>query len=119
MGLCFTKKILVIDDEKYALELIEIFLQDEVFEVITVNTEYEAWKKFELEEPDLVIMDIQMPGTDTLGLLKDKKHMLPVITHTGFDYHHELADWKNETDAFVVKKSDLGELINQVKRLIA
>jgi DNA-binding response OmpR family regulator len=72
---------LVIDDEKYVLELIEIYLQDEGFEALTVHTEQEAMKKFEQEEPDLVIMDIHMPGTDTLGLLrtiKGKRHMLPV-----------------------------------------
>jgi len=112
---------LVIDDEKYALELIEICLRDEGFEVLSVHTEQEAIKKFEQEDPDLVIMDIQMPGTDTLGLLrkiKEKRHMLPVITHTGFDYRPELADWEKETEAFVVKSSDLNELINQVKKLI-
>jgi hypothetical protein len=42
-----------------------------------------------------------------------------VITHTGFDYHPELADWKNESDAFIVKSSDLDELISQVKKLLA
>ena len=103
------------------MELIEIYLRDEGFEALTVHTEQEAIKKLEQEAPDLVIMDIQMPGTDTLGLLrkiKEKRHMLPVITHTGFDYRPELADWKKETDAFVVKSSDLNELINQVKKLL-
>ena len=101
--------------------MIEIYLQDEGFETLTVHTEQEAMKKFEQEEPDLVIMDIHMPGTDTFGLLrtiKEKRHMLPVITHTGFDYRPELADWKNETDAFVVKSSDLDELISQVKNYL-
>jgi DNA-binding response OmpR family regulator len=50
---------LVIDDEKYALELIEIYLQDEGFEVLTVQTEQEALKKFEQEISDVVIMDIR------------------------------------------------------------
>ena len=104
------------------MELIDIYLRDEGFDVLTAYTEQAAIKKFEQEDPDLVIMDIQMPATDTLGLLrkiKEKRHMLPVITHTGFDYRPELADWKNETDAFVVKSSDLDELINQVKKLLA
>jgi hypothetical protein len=35
----------------------------------------------------------------------------------GFDYRPELVDWKNETNAFVVKSSDLEELIKQVKQL--
>ena len=112
------KKILVIDDEKYALELIETCLMDEGFEVFTAFTEQEAIEKFEHENPDLLIVDIQMPGTDTLGLLrklKEKKQMLPVITHTGFDYRPELSDWKKETNAFVVKSFDLDGLIGQVK----
>lgn len=109
---------MVIDDEKYALELIEIYLRDEGFEVLTACTEQAAIKKLDPEGPDLVIMDIQMPGTDTLGLLrklKEKKQMLPVITHTGFDYRPELSDWKKETNAFVVKSFDLDGLIGQVK----
>jgi DNA-binding response OmpR family regulator len=112
---------LVIDDEKNAVALMEIYLRDEGFEALTAQTEQEAIKKFEQENPDLVIIDIQMPGIDTLGLLrqiKEKKRMLPVITHTGFDYQSKLADWKNETDAFVVKSFDLGELIKQVKKLL-
>ena len=116
------KKILVIDDEKYALELIAECLKDERFEALTAVTEQEAVKRYEQENPDLVIMDIHMPGTDTLGLvrkIKEKNRMLPVITHTGFDYQSELADWKNETDAFVVKSYDLVELINQVKKLLS
>jgi len=103
------------------LELIDIYLRDEGFAVLTVYTEQEAIKKFEQEDPDLIIMDIQMPGTDTLGLLrkiKEKRHMLPVITHTVFDYHPELTDWKNESDAFIVKSSDLDELISQVKNYL-
>jgi DNA-binding response OmpR family regulator len=112
---------LVIDDEKNAVELMEIYLRDEGFEALTARTEQEAIKKFEKENPDLVIIDIHMPGTDTLGLLRKikKKRMLPIITHTGFDYQSKLADWKNETDAFVVKSFDLDELIKQVKKLLA
>jgi DNA-binding response OmpR family regulator len=115
------KKILVIDDEKYALELIETCLRDEGYEVFTAFTEQAAIKKFEQEHPDLVIIDIQMPGTDALGLLRkirEKKQMLPVITHTGFDYRPELADWKKETNAFVVKSFDLDGLIMQVKNCL-
>jgi len=43
---------------------------------------------------------------------------LPVITHTGFDYRPELADWKKETNAFVVKSFDLDGLIMQVKNCL-
>ena len=43
----------------------EIYLRDEGFEALTARTEQEAIKKFEKENPDLVIIDIQMPGTDT------------------------------------------------------
>ncbi|MGO9379225.1 MAG: response regulator [Dissulfurispiraceae bacterium] len=116
-----TKKILIIDDEKYALALIEEYVKDEGFQALTVRTGQEAIKTFEQENPDLIIMDIQMPGTDTLGLLrkiKEKRRMLPVITHTGFDYRPELADWKNETNAFVVKSADLDELISKSKNCL-
>ena len=117
-----SKKILVIDDEEYALELIAINLRDEGFDAITAQTGHEAINKLEQGNPDLVIMDVHMPGTDTLGLLhkiKEKRHMLPVITYTGFDYRPELANWKNETNAFIVKNSDFDGLIRQVKKLLA
>lgn len=115
------KKILAIDDEKYALELMEACLRDEGYGIFTASSEQEALEKLEQENPDLIIIDIEMPGTDTLGLLrkiKEKRNTLPIITHTGFDYRPELADWKKETNAFVVKCFDLDELIMQVNNLL-
>ncbi|MGO9377613.1 MAG: response regulator [Dissulfurispiraceae bacterium] len=117
-----SKKILVIDDEEYALELLSISLRDEGFDAFTAQTGQDAINKLEQGNPDLIIMDVQMPGTDTLGLLhkiKERRHMLPVITYTGFDYRPELADWKHGTNAFIVKSSDLNGLIKQVKKLLA
>lgn len=115
------KKILAIDDDKYILELLQENLKDEGIEVVTAYTEQEAVEKFEKEKPILVIIDILMPGTDTLALLrklKEKRHMLPVITHTGFDYQDKFAAWADETEAFVVKSSDFKELIKQAKKLL-
>ncbi|MCM2325082.1 MAG: response regulator [Candidatus Woesearchaeota archaeon] len=56
------KKILIVDDEPHILELIKAVLEVEKFEIITATNGVEALKKLEAVTPDLVILDMMMPG---------------------------------------------------------
>jgi len=57
------KKILLVDDVSLFIELEKTFLQrKKVFEILTATSGEEALKIFEIEQPDLVYMDLHMPG---------------------------------------------------------
>lgn len=71
--------ILIVDDEPSILQSLHGLLADEGFEVSTASNGYEALKQIEQESPDLVLLDIWMPGIDGIETLKEIKKNNPFI----------------------------------------
>jgi two-component system, NtrC family, nitrogen regulation response regulator NtrX len=71
--------VLIVDDEPSILHTLSGLLSDEGFEVITAANGYEALKTIEVESPDLVLLDIWMPGLDGIETLKEIKKENPNI----------------------------------------
>jgi two-component system nitrogen regulation response regulator NtrX len=70
---------MIVDDEASILKSLQGLLTDEGFEVNTAANGYEALQRIEAEAPDLVLMDIWMPGIDGLETLKEIKKTNPHI----------------------------------------
>jgi two-component system nitrogen regulation response regulator NtrX len=78
--------ILIVDDEPSILQSLSGLLADEGFEVETATNGYEGLKIVEEKSPDLVLLDIWMPGIDGIETLKEIKKnypTIPVIIITG------------------------------------
>ena len=78
-------KILVVDDEEQICELLDKFLSQEGYQVITAATGEEALEKLEEESPQLVLLDIRMPGMggiECLRKIKEKDEKIGVIMTT-------------------------------------
>ncbi|MCF6247558.1 MAG: sigma-54 dependent transcriptional regulator [Desulfobacula sp.] len=78
--------VLIVDDEATIIESLEGILSDDGFEVIHAFNGYEALKKIETQSPDIVLLDIWMPGMDGIETLKEIKKIaphLPVVMITG------------------------------------
>ncbi|MCF8035988.1 MAG: response regulator, partial [Desulfobacteraceae bacterium] len=78
--------ILIVDDEESILKSLSGILTDEGFEILTAANGYEALKCIEEQGPDLVLLDIWMPGLDGIETLKEIKNQHPhvqVIMITG------------------------------------
>jgi two-component system, NtrC family, nitrogen regulation response regulator NtrX len=71
--------ILIVDDEPSILKSLVGILSDEGFEVSTASNGYEALKIIDAESPDLVLLDIWMPGIDGIETLKQIKKDNPFI----------------------------------------
>ncbi len=71
--------ILIVDDEPSILQSLLGILSDEGFEVTTALNGYEALKIIDAESPDLVLLDIWMPGIDGIETLKQIKKENPFI----------------------------------------
>jgi two-component system nitrogen regulation response regulator NtrX len=71
--------LLIVDDEPSILQSLGGLLSDEGFEVTTAANGYEALKTIEVESPDLVLLDIWMPGIDGIETLKEIKRKSPNI----------------------------------------
>ncbi|HKJ98250.1 MAG TPA: sigma-54 dependent transcriptional regulator [Desulfotignum sp.] len=78
--------VLIVDDESTIIESLEGILSDDGFEVMHAFNGYEALKKIETESPDIVLLDIWMPGLDGIETLKEIKKSfpnIPVVMITG------------------------------------
>jgi two-component system nitrogen regulation response regulator NtrX len=71
--------ILIVDDEPSILQSLAGLLIDEGFDVRTASNGYEALKAIESESPDLVLLDIWMPGLDGIDTLQEIKKNNPFI----------------------------------------
>jgi two-component system nitrogen regulation response regulator NtrX len=71
--------LLIVDDEPSILQSLGGLLLDEGFEVATALNGYEALKIIDAESPDLVLLDIWMPGIDGIETLKEIKRGNPNI----------------------------------------
>lgn len=67
----YSGKVLVVDDDQNVLELIKIYGEREGFNVIGVNDGDLALAAFDRENPDVVILDIMLPGVDGLTLCRN------------------------------------------------
>lgn len=114
------KKILVIDDEENIRILYNEELQDEGYEVIAVSNAEEANIKIKETNPDLITLDIKMPGIDGIEFLRklreyDKK--IPVVMCSAYgDYKQDFRVWAS--DAYVVKSSDMTELKSTINEIL-
>jgi DNA-binding response OmpR family regulator len=77
-------KVLIIDDDEKLCKLLREYLEGNGFRVFTLSEGFGVLKFIEREPPDIVILDIMLPGRDGLEVLKDinKKHSIPVIMLT-------------------------------------
>ena len=64
------KHILVVDDEKEILELIQFNLEQNGFKITTVKTGEAALKKARTIEHDLIVLDLMLPGIDGLDVCR-------------------------------------------------
>jgi len=71
--------ILAVDDEATILQSLSGILSDEGFEVLTASNGYEALKVIDQESPDLVLLDIWMPGIDGIETLQEIKRTNPFL----------------------------------------
>ena len=114
------KTVLVADDEVSIQKLYEIELTRDGYNVICASDAKEAIEKAKESTPDLVIMDIRMPGMDgieAMGRILEENNRIPVIINTAFSsYRDSFLSWS--ADAYLTKSSDLTELRNTVRRLL-
>ncbi len=71
--------IIIVDDEPSIVQSMKGLLADEGFDVLTASNGYEALQMIDNESPDLILLDIWMPGIDGLETLKEIKTSNPFI----------------------------------------
>ena len=115
------KTVLVADDEVSIRKLYQRELKLEGYNVVFASNAQEAVQKAREDAPDLVIMDIRMPGMDgieAMGRILEENNEIPVVINTAYSsYKDSFMSWC--ADAYVTKSSDLTELKETVKRILS
>lgn len=113
-------KILIVEDEENIRLLYKEELQDLGYEVVQASNGREAIKKYDLHRPDLIILDIQLPGIDgieTMNIIRQKSKNVPIILCTAYgEYKQNLQTWASES--YIIKSADLKELLSTVNKIL-
>jgi CheY-like chemotaxis protein len=114
------KKILVVDDEENIRFLYKEELEDQGYQVTVAATAEEASEKIREDKPDLITLDIKMPGIDGIEFmrkLKEERKDIPVILCSAYGrFKQDFRVWAS--DAYVVKSADLSELKLTIKEVL-
>jgi len=116
------KKVLIVDDEGRVVQSIAGVLQDEGFQVATAESGEEAIGVVQKEDPDIVLLDIWMPGMDGIEVLKKLKWMSPdcqVIMISGHaTISTAMAAVKLGAFDFIEKPLSLDVLLTTIRRAL-
>lgn len=113
------KKILIIDDDPVVVKYLEAVFSDNGYETCTATSSMEGLDVVKKETPDLITLDLQMPGEwgpRFYRKLRQDKQLrdTPVIVVSGIDGDHAIKD----AIAFVRKPFDPEKLVGIVKNTI-
>lgn len=120
-----SQRVLVIDDHPANTKLVTFVLQARGLAVVTAASAEEALTVLEREVPSLILMDVQLPGTDGLELTRrlraDPRFAdVPIVAVTAYAMaRDEQAAYAAGCNAFVSKPIDtraLGELVLKLAR---
>jgi len=117
-----TKKILVVEDDQVAREMLEEFLQMNCFTVLAVSSAPEALKILVKTDFDLVLTDLVMPDMDGISMTKairDLKKDIPVLVMTGFaSIEYAVEAIKAGATDFITKPLKLDHVVFIINRVL-
>lgn len=111
------QRILIVEDEKLTQTLLHRMLKVHGYEILRSSGGREAVNLARTEQPDLILMDINLPdisGLDATRLLKQDEQTknIPIIAVTGFStYGDEIAALKSGCAAYISKPLNINELV--------
>lgn len=118
------KKILLIDDEQDILEILSYNLKKEGYEVFTANNGLEGIERAKETHPDLILLDVMMPGKDgietceELRQIPELKKSLIVFLSARSEEFSQLAGYNAGANDYIIKIIKPKVLISKVNALL-
>jgi len=114
------RSVLIVDDEPALRLLYEAELRRAGFYTMLAADARQCLEYVATMDPDLVILDIRLPGMDGVEVLqriRESNPQIPIILNTAYTgYQNNYLTWV--ADAHLIKSSDLTELLETVERLL-
>lgn len=117
------KKIMIIDDEVELVDMVGRRLEAAGYEVASLYVGTEAVYEVKIQKPDLILLDVMMPGKSGYQVAKDLKadavtKKIPIIFFTARFHRKEEIDKITEIDDYILKPFEPAELMSKIKALI-
>ena len=115
------QKILIVDDDNNIAELISLYLTKECFETKIVNDGEQALREFDSFHPDLLLLDLMLPGIDGYLVCRELRHTsdVPIIMLSAkgetFD---KVLGLELGADDYIIKPFDAKELVARVRAVL-
>jgi DNA-binding response OmpR family regulator len=115
------QKVFVVDDEAHIVELAQLYLSREGFQVESEGDGARALTRFGQVKPDLVVLDVMLPGLDGLSICKEirKQSQVPIIMLTARDeVTDKVVGLELGADDYLTKPFHPQELVARAKALM-
>ena len=115
------QKILIVDDDENIAELISLYLIKECFDTLIVNDGEEALKEFESYQPNLILLDLMLPGIDGYEVCRTirKTSNVPIIMLSAKgEVFDKVLGLELGADDYMNKPFDSKELVARVKAVL-
>lgn len=119
--MAYLGKVLVVDDDQNVLELVKLYGEREGFQVVGLDNGDSVLPTFDRENPDVVILDIMLPGNDGLTLCRKLRdiRMTPIIMLTAKgDEADRVLGLEMGADDYVSKPFSPRELVARIKAVL-
>lgn len=119
--MAYKQKIMIVDDDSNIAELISLYLVKECFDTFIVSDGEEAIKKLPEYQPDLILLDIMLPGIDGYEVCTEirRTNQIPIIMLSAkTDVFDKVLGLKIGADDYIVKPFDSKELVARVKAVL-
>ena len=110
--------IMVVDDDQDLAEMLGIVLNGSGFEVDLVNSGDQVMGLFNAHEPDLILLDVMLPGLSGIEVCKEirRTSMVPIVMLTAKgDSHDVVLGLEAGADDYMVKPFNPSELVARIK----
>ena len=115
------QRILIVDDDNHIAELISLYLTKECFDNKIVNDGESALTAFDSFKPDLILLDLMLPGMDGYQVCREIRHKsnVPVIMLSAKgEIFDKVLGLELGADDYMIKPFDSKELVARVKAVL-
>ena len=115
------QKVLIVDDDNNIAELISLYLLKECFETEMVNDGEDALRKYKTFKPDIILLDLMLPGIDGYQVCREirRDSNVPIIMLSAKgEVFDKVLGLELGADDYIIKPFDSKELVARVRAIL-
>ena len=117
-------KVLVVDDDPHVFELVQLYVEDDTIELLQAMDAYAGLDLVLHQRPDLIVLDVMMPGMNGLEMCRTLRKMpkvatIPVIILSAKVKPHDIkAGYQAGADHYITKPFEPQHLAQQIQQML-